>query len=941
MSHLALRNRRGTNRMVGSPWRFCLMLVLYFAAGNAVSLSTQAQQPGQQPTAESVAPRIPGYNRFYAENAADPAGGRLLLGELGCVACHALDDLPDPNRPNQLVSPKQAPRLDEIGSRARPEFIRAFIRNPAQVKPGTTMPHLLDDTYSDDQVEAIVHYLASTGQLSHAAPAATSVKRGERTFHEVGCVACHGSPTDDTQSLATSVPLGPLEQKYSIPALAQFLKDPLHVRPSGRMPALNLTDQETRDVASYLLKDIQVPTNLAFQYYEGNWQSLPDFQTLTPKESGRATGLELGNLIQRNNQFGLVITGKIRITEPGSYRFFLSSDDGSRLSINGQKLIENDGIHPTQTREESVELAAGVHQVRVEYFEQGGEEVLRVEVKPPKQPKMPLDALLVSDEPESAQGSPQAFRVDESLVAKGKQLFIDVGCAACHSVKSPLQPMKAPGLADLDTGRGCLADRPGGKLPRYALTSQQRASLRHVLSAVPSLQITPKSQIHQTLVSMNCYACHAREKVGGVERERDRWFATTEPEMGDEGRLPPLLDGVGGKLKKEWLQTVFREGANDRPYMKTRMPRFSDANVGALVEHLVSVDPVAPVTVATDIPVRRLKASGRQLAGSQGFSCIKCHTFGNSRAEGVQALSLTTMSKRLRADWFHRYMLDPQAYRPGTRMPASWPRGQVMLKKILDGTADTQVHALWAYLSDAEKASPPTGLELGKRLIELTASDEPVIYRNFIEGAGPRAIGVGYPERVNLAFDAQQLRLAMIWHNAFIDASRHWTGRGQGFQPPLGDNLLRLPEGPAWAILNEPTAAWPNVELRETAARFGGYELDEKRRPAFLYQVAGVEIRDTMVPLPAESFAPLRRQLSIRPGEQTTGAGAQLYFRAALGKSIVKKQDGHYRIDDSWDLVVSTDEATDVLMVKQGQQMELRIRLDANQKTQTTLEYRW
>ena len=69
---------------------------------------------------------------------------------------------------------------------------------------------------------------------------------------------------------------------------------------------------------------------------------------------------------------------------------------------------------------------------------------------------------------------------------------------------------------------------------------------------------------------------------------------------------------------------------------------------------------------------------------------------------------------------------------------------------------------------------------------------EPIIYRNFIEGAGVRAIGVGYPEEINLAFDANNMRLAMIWRGSFMDASRHWTGRGQGFEPPLGDDIITL-----------------------------------------------------------------------------------------------------------------------------------------------------
>ena len=81
------------------------------------------------------------------------------------------------------------------------------------------------------------------------------------------------------------------------------------------------------------------------------------------------------------------------------------------------------------------------------------------------------------------------------------------------------------------------------------------------------------------MVRFNCYACHERDKLGGVEEARNPHFQSDMPEMGDEGRLPPHLTGVGAKLTSEWLRTVLDQGAKDRPYMFTRMPRFGTANV--------------------------------------------------------------------------------------------------------------------------------------------------------------------------------------------------------------------------------------------------------------------------------------------------------------------------------------------------------------------------
>ncbi len=218
-----------------------------------------------------------------------------------------------------------------------------------------------------------------------------------------------------------------------------------------------------------------------------------------------------------------------------------------------------------------------------------------------------------------------------------------------------------------------------------------------------------------------------------------------------------------------------------------------------------------------------MKATGRFIVGSQAFNCGSCHQFKEYQAAGIQALDMTLMTKRLRRDWFHRYVVDPQAFRPGTRMPTAWPGGKSQLESIYDGDTNKQIESIWLYLSDGPNAAVPYGL--GRDPIPLVAEKEAVLYRNFIQGAGPRAIGVGYPEKANLAFDANDLRLALIWQGAFIDASRHWTGRGEGFQGPLGDNVLTLPTGPTFALLENDADAWPRKRAKERGDLFRGYKL--------------------------------------------------------------------------------------------------------------------
>jgi hypothetical protein len=101
---------------------------------------------------------------------------------------------------------------------------------------------------------------------------------------------------------------------------------------------------------------------------------------------------------------------------------------------------------------------------------------------------------------------------------------------------------------------------------------------------------------------------------------------------------------------------------------------------------------------------------GRRLAGTGGYACISCHTFGPYQSLGISVMDMTHMAKRLRYDWFHRYLVDPPSLRPGTRMPAFWPDGKPTLPDLLGGDTTRQINAIWAFLSQGVAAEPPPGL---------------------------------------------------------------------------------------------------------------------------------------------------------------------------------------------------------------------------------------
>ena len=100
---------------------------------------------------------------------------------------------------------------------------------------------------------------------------------------------------------------------------------------------------------------------------------------------------------QPQDAFTNVFNTLIDIPQTGRYTFFITSDDGSRLYINGEELINNDGPHGMVTKSGAISLPTGLHSIRVNYFDSGGGDGLTVEWSGPginRQP-IPSDRLYI------------------------------------------------------------------------------------------------------------------------------------------------------------------------------------------------------------------------------------------------------------------------------------------------------------------------------------------------------------------------------------------------------------------------------------------------------------------------------------------------------------------------------------------------------------------
>ena len=125
---------------------------------------------------------------------------------------------------------------------------------------------------------------------------------------------------------------------------------------------------------------------LKYRYYEGTWNTLPNFDTLTAVKTGSATSTDISVRPPTvNDNFGFVWEGYINITTPGTYTFETISDDGSSFYWNtlynpaATALVSNDGLHgPTSVTGTVSVPTAGLYPISITFFEKDGGELMQV-----------------------------------------------------------------------------------------------------------------------------------------------------------------------------------------------------------------------------------------------------------------------------------------------------------------------------------------------------------------------------------------------------------------------------------------------------------------------------------------------------------------------------------------------------------------------------------
>lgn len=208
----------------------------------------------------------------------------------------------------------------------------------------------------------------------------------------------------DTMEVTISVPSGNAKQavvRYTLDGSAPEAQSPVYNTPLylventliqtrsfvGDVPVSEIVQQQFYKVSPTLplIRSQALVAGIKASYYEGNWDVLPNFRNLTPVGSDVLPDVGQGAKAGKD-YYGVVLEGYLEIPATNVYRFTLTSDDGSRLLINNQLVVDNDGLHGARASSGVAPLREGLNLIRIEFFEKTGDDSVSLAVESPKGP---------------------------------------------------------------------------------------------------------------------------------------------------------------------------------------------------------------------------------------------------------------------------------------------------------------------------------------------------------------------------------------------------------------------------------------------------------------------------------------------------------------------------------------------------------------------------
>jgi len=159
----------------------------------------------------------------------------------------------------------------------------------------------------------------------------------------------------------------------------------------GCFPSSVLSTMVTKKALNPAVEVTGLENGLNYVLYVGNFRRTTDFAKSEPRERGQCSNFDI-SVAKRGDGFGLEFNGYYNAPEDGFYQFWTKSDDGSRLFIGSELVVDSDGPHSAQFAGGFVALKKGYHPIKVLYFEGSVDEVLEVHVTRPGGQREQIDS---------------------------------------------------------------------------------------------------------------------------------------------------------------------------------------------------------------------------------------------------------------------------------------------------------------------------------------------------------------------------------------------------------------------------------------------------------------------------------------------------------------------------------------------------------------------
>jgi len=192
-----------------------------------------------------------------------------------------------------------------------------------------------------------------------------------------------------------------------------------------------------------ILSALGTRADMTYYAHQGKLQSVGLIGEGKPLGNGTVAKIDSMGDRKFGDCWNIQFSGVMDVAAAGKHEFALTSDDGSALYIDGKAAIMNDGLHGPSTRKQTVELAAGKHQVNLLYFNNNGGHSLKAEVKSPAGQNADLASLCtpsdkkqdVSDLREKAMAQVRAEAKKAEIASQRAQVEMSSPEALVRSIK--------------------------------------------------------------------------------------------------------------------------------------------------------------------------------------------------------------------------------------------------------------------------------------------------------------------------------------------------------------------------------------------------------------------------------------------------------------------------------------------------------------------------